>query len=129
MAFETADINAIDSVELAGPDVRPFCNFSMPERSVAKVKINITVIRTSDGAAKSWSTESLMRRSPGGNAIVLESIPTPPNLFATAGDETALAGCTIALYAEQATAGAQITTPAGNFIWFAKISGQIVTFV
>lgn len=100
----------------------------IPAATVVLVRARVVVTRISDGASKAWSFESLLRRYSGGNVTALETIPAALNLFATAGDETALSGVSIALSSDATHMGILCTGLAATVMaWSLYLEGRGMT--
>jgi hypothetical protein len=97
----------------------------VPLGSVVLCGVLVMAVR-SDGASKVWTFDSAVRRTTGGFTI-LETIPAALNVFATAGDETALTGVAISLYSDTTYGhiGVNCTGQAGQTInWLVIFKGE-----
>lgn len=124
--MELVEINSVDNNITIDATPINLGLFGVPNNSAAFVRGRILAVR-SDGAMKAWSFESLVKRN-GGTVTVQETIPSPVNTFASATDETALTGVTIALYSDPTALGATCTGQAGQTInWYANFTGITLT--
>lgn len=131
MYIQYDDLYSVEQVTITEALTRNLALLSFPshiDAGIVLVTGEFIVLRDSDGAVKAWTFTSLMRRTPAGGVVVLETFPSPPQLFATAADETALSGCTIALYADDTQFGATITSPAGGtYHWSGKLKASLIS--
>lgn len=126
MGHVVTNLDVNDSAHTANATPIGLALFEFPNGSCALVKVNVLAVR-SDGAAKAWSLESLVKKI-AGVMTVSETIPSPPNAFGSAGDDTALTGVTISLFNDGTYLGANCTGQAGQDIgWTANISGIMST--
>src|SRR3972149_4829425 len=96
--------------------------FEFPNNSALIVRVAVMATRT-DLAAKAWTLEALVKKN-GGTGSVSQVIPSPVNVFGSAADLTAMAGTTIAMYADSTYLGVTCTGQDGQDInWLVKIVG------
>jgi hypothetical protein len=118
------ELASVDSAILEDATPRVLGPLSFLDNSVFIAKVEVVALRQSDMAVKAWTLEVLLRRS-GGAVTLLESIPSPANIFANAADATALSAVTIALFADESSVGVTCTgLAATTMLWSARISGR-----
>lgn len=130
MYIQYDDLLSVEQMTFTAAETRALGKLSFPngiDAGIFLVKGEVMVLRDSDGAAKAWEFTSLLRRTPAGGVVVLETNPSPPFLYATAADETALAGCTIALYSDSTQFGVSCTTIDGTLHWSVKLKGTLIS--
>jgi hypothetical protein len=126
MLYDFTLISGTDQGETEDATPRVLCPIGLPNNAIALVTGEVMVVRDSDGAAKGWTFESLLRRQ-GGVVTVLETIPSPPNLFASAGDQTALAAAGIALFSDETQIGVTCTGIAATIMeWSVRLDGRVI---
>lgn len=127
MAHEVLDVMVRDHNHTTGAETANLGQIGIPDRTNGLMRVRVMCVRDSDLASKAWTVEALVRRS-GGAVVVLENIPAPPNLFASAADQTALAGATIAVFSDSGFFGVSCTGMAATPLsWSVEIDGRLLT--
>jgi hypothetical protein len=120
----TSEIIAVDNRATTDATPIQLGFFGILEMSSALVSGKVMALRSSDGATKAWSFETCIKRGVN-NIIICETIPVPVNTFASAADDTALTGVTIAPFQSGFELGVQCTGQAGQTIeWMVEFRGR-----
>lgn len=116
-------ISSSEIVETTTATPRQAGIVEIPNGCVLLFDVFVMAVRA-DGAAKTWQGLSLLRKI-GGVLTALETIPTGLNQFASAADETALTGVSVAMFSDATFLGVTVTGQAGQTInWHVQLTGR-----
>lgn len=130
MYIQYDELQSVHQMTLTGAQSRVMGMISFPngiDSGIFLIHGEIMIMRDSDGAAKAWTFDSLLRRTSAGGVVILETNPSPPFVYATTADETALSGCTISLYSDSTQFGVTCTTIDGDIHWSVKLKGSLIS--
>jgi hypothetical protein len=117
------NINSSEIVETTNATPRTAGIVEIQNGCILLFDVFVMAVR-SDGSTKTWQGLSLLRKI-GGTLTAIETIPAGLNLFASAADETALTGVSVALFSDNTYLGVTCTGQAGQTInWSVELTGR-----